>query len=176
MSIVSLRVPVAKEKSMSLRANALADRLQEGALELAKLTAALTVAEWTTTMSPTDPRRVGVVVHHVASQYPIEIKFALMVAEGTAIEGVSWTDVAAINAEHAKNFPAPTREAALELLRVNSSSAAAAIRLLSDEELDRATANSLYGGAVLTCQFMLEDHAVRHAWHHLAKIRSALNR
>jgi cupin len=25
-----------------------------------------------------------------------------------------------------------------------------------------------------TCQFMLEDHAVRHSYHHLAKIRVAL--
>jgi hypothetical protein len=28
----------------------------------------------------------------------------------------------------------------------------------------------------LTCQFMLEDHAVRHSYHHLARIRLALER
>jgi len=33
---------------------------------------------------------------------------------------------------------------------------------------------SLYGDAPLTCQFMLEDHAVRHSFHHLAKLRAAV--
>jgi hypothetical protein len=41
--------------------------------------------------------------------------------------------------------------------------------------LDRVAPNSLYGGAPLTCQFMLEDHAVRHSFHHLARIRAALS-
>ena len=44
----------------------------------------------------------------------------------------------------------------------------------SDEELDRAAAVSLNAGAPLTCQFFLEDHAVRHSYHHLARIRAAL--
>ena len=49
-----------------------------------------------------------------------------------------------------------------------------AIRALSDEQLDRATTVSLYSGAPLTCQFVLEDHAVRHSYHHLARMRRAL--
>ena len=51
---------------------------------------------------------------------------------------------------------------------------AAAIRALSDQELDRAAPASLYADAPVTCQFMLEDHAVRHTYHHLAKLREAL--
>ena len=54
---------------------------------------------------------------------------------------------------------AVTKEAALDLLRSNSAAAAAAIRALSDEELDRAAPASLYADAPVTCQFMLEDHA-----------------
>ena len=56
----------------------------------------------------------------------------------------------------------------------NSAAAAAAIRSLSDEELDRSETVSLYSDARLTCQFVLEDHAVRHSYHHLARIRKAL--
>jgi hypothetical protein len=33
---------------------------------------------------------------------------------------------------------------------------------------------SLYSDAPLTCQFVLEDHAVRHSYHHLARLRAAL--
>jgi len=28
----------------------------------------------------------------------------------------------------------------------------------------------------VTAQFVIEDHAVRHSWHHLAKIKRALGR
>ena len=45
---------------------------------------------------------------------------------------------------------------------------------MSDEELDRASTISLNDDAPLTCQFFLEDHAVRHSYHHLARIRAAL--
>jgi hypothetical protein len=79
-----------------------------------------------------------------------------------------------MNAAHAKEFDGVTKEEALELLRRNSAAAAAAIRTLSDEELDRAAAVSLNANAPLTCQFLLEDHAVRHSYHHLARIRAAL--
>jgi hypothetical protein len=42
------------------------------------------------------------------------------------------------------------------------------------EVLDRAAPVSLYADAPLTCQFVLEDHAVRHSYHHLARIRAAV--
>jgi hypothetical protein len=45
---------------------------------------------------------------------------------------------------------------------------------LSDEELDRAVTQSLYSDAPLTAGFWLEDHPVRHSYHHLAKLRAAL--
>jgi hypothetical protein len=67
-----------------------------------------------------------------------------------------------------------TKGTALDLLRRNSAAAAAAIRALSDEELDQFAPVSLYSDAPLTCQFVLEDHAVRHSYHHLARIREAL--
>ena len=81
-----------------------------------------------------------------------------------------------MNAAHAAEHDAVTKEAALDLLRRNSAAAAAAIRALSDEELDQAAPVSLYADAPLTCQFMLEDHAVRHSYHHLARIRAALKK
>jgi hypothetical protein len=81
-----------------------------------------------------------------------------------------------MNAGHAKENDAVTKEEALDLLRRNSAAAAAAIRALSDEQLDRAAPLSLNSDAPLTCQFMLEDHAVRHSYHHLARLRETLKR
>ncbi len=95
---------------------------------------------------------------------------------GEPVTGVTGSVVDEMNAKHAKEYDAATKEAALDLLRRNSSAAAAAIRALSDEELDQAAPVSLYFDVPLTCQFMLEDHAVRHSYHHLGVLRRALKR
>jgi hypothetical protein len=68
-----------------------------------------------------------------------------------------------------------TKAAALKLLHKNSAEAAAAVRAFTDEELDTAARFSLTYGAPVTAQFVIEDHALRHSWHHLARIRKALN-
>ena len=156
-------------------ANALADRLEQGANALAAFAGGLTDQEWQTRV-PKDGRKVGVVVHHVASVYPIEIQLAQVLAGGQPVTGVTWDNVHEMNAGHAKENDAVTKEAALDLLQRNSSVAAAAIRALSDEQLAQAAPASLYSDAPITCQFMLEDHAVRHSYHHLARLRAALKR
>ena len=175
MSVASQKSETSTGRSTSQRANALADRLEQGAQMLADVARALTEAEWQARI-PKDGRKVGVVVHHVASVYPIEIHLAQTLAEGKPVTGVTWDVVHNMNAGHATENDAVTKEAALDLLRRNSAEAAAAIRALSDEALDRAATASLYASAPVTCQFMLEDHAVRHSYHHLARIRAALKR
>jgi hypothetical protein len=108
--------------------------------------------------------------------YPVEIQLAKLLASGQSVTGVTWDVVATINRDHAKENDNVTKEAALALLESNSAAAAAAIRDLTDEELDRAAPVSLNSDAPLTCQFFLEDHAVRHSYHHLARIKAALAR
>jgi hypothetical protein len=158
---------------MSQRSNALADRLEQGARALAELAAGLSDVEWHTRI-PHDGRKIGVVVHHVGSMYPLEIQMAQALAAGHAIENVTWDNIHEVNAKHAKEFEAVTKAAALEHLERNSTAASAAVRALSDEQLDRAAPVSLNDDAPLTCQFFVEDHALRHSYHHLAVIRKAL--
>ena len=155
------------------RAQELADRLEQGAHALAQLVTALTDAQWQIRI-PRDGRTIGVLVHHVASVYPLEIQLAQAVAAGQPVTCVTLDDINEMNATHARMYDGVTKEAALDLLRRNSAAAATAIRVMSDEQLDRAAPVSLYGNALLTCQFVLEDHAVRHAYHHLASIQKAL--
>lgn len=166
--------PSTRNERTNQRAHALADRLEQGARALVAFASGLTDAEWQTHI-PRDGRKVGVVLHHVASVYPLEIHLAQTLAAGQPVVGVTMDDVHAMNAAHARDNDAVTKEAAVDLLRTNSAAAAAAIRALSDEELDRAAAASLYADAPMTCQFMLEDHAVRHSYHHLARVRAALH-
>ena len=175
MTTAIAAAPLSGASSVSTRANALAERLEQGARALADFAATVSETDWQT-RTPKDGRTIGVIVHHVASMYPIEIQLAQMLAGGQAVAGVSWDDVAGINAKHAQEFAAVTPAAAIELLQRNSAAAAAAIRALSDADLDRAAPVSLNSDAPLTCQFFLEDHAVRHSYHHLARVRAALNR
>lgn len=172
-SVVSQDAAVKPARSASRRAKALADRLEEGARLLADFAGGLTEAQWQTRI-PKDGRKIGVVVHHVASVYPLEIQLAQTLAGGQPVTGVTMDDVHAMNAAHAQEHGTITRAAALELLQRNSEAAAAAIRALGDDELDQAAPASLYADAPITCQFMLEDHAVRHSYHHLARLRQAL--
>jgi len=165
-----------KENAVSLRAGLLAKRIEEGAAGLAAFCEGLTDAEWQTPVSGSDSRTVGVIVHHVGNMYPIEIDVARAIAGGNAISDVTWDVVAQINAKHAQDNAGVTKAAALELLRRNSQAAAEAVRAFTDEELDRAAGFSLSYGAPMTAQFVIEDHAMRHSWHHLAGIRKALGR
>jgi hypothetical protein len=158
---------------ISARANALADRLEQGARSLIAFATGLTDAEWRT-RAPKDGRTIGVIVHHVASVYPLEIQLAQTVAQGTPVTGVTMEAIDQMNARHATENSRVTREETLDLLRHNSAAAAAAIRALSDHQLGEAAPVSLYSDAPLTCQFVLEDHAVRHSYHHLARLRRAL--
>jgi hypothetical protein len=160
---------------MNSRSDLFANHLVAGASALAEFASSLTDAEWHTQL-PGDGRKIGVVVHHVASVYPIEIQLAQTLASGMPVTGVTMNDVHAMNAEHAKENEGVTKEATLELLKQNSAVAAAAIRALSNAELDQIHNASLYSGAPISCQFMLEDHAVRHSYHHLSRIRAALKR
>ena len=155
------------------RADALADRVEEGARTLAAFAGELTEAQWKMRV-PKDGRTVGVLVHHIASAYPLELQLAQRVATGQPIVGITRHDINERNATHAWLYVAVTKEAALDLLRRNSAVTAIAIRAMCDDHLDRAAPVSLYADAPLTGQFLVEDRIVRHSYQHLATIQSAL--
>jgi len=161
---------------MSRRAELLAARIKEGAAGLAAFAEGLSDAEWNTPTSATDRRTVGQIVNHVALVYPVEIDLARAIASGKAVTDVTWQAVAELNAGHAREHAKVTKSEALDLLRRNSRQAAEAVHAFSDDELDRAAPFSLSFGAPVTAQFVVEDHALRHSWHHLARIRAALGR
>jgi hypothetical protein len=163
---------------MGHRAEQLAARIEQGAAALASFVENLSEAEWKTPVADGrgDRRPVGVVVHHVASVYPIEMELVQAIAGGHAVTEVTWDVVAQLNAKHAEEHAQVSKSAALELLRRNSREAARGARALTDAQLDSAAPFSLSHGAPMTAQFVLEDHPVRHSWHHLAGIRTALRR
>jgi hypothetical protein len=160
---------------MSQRANALAERIQQGAQAMANFGETLTDAEWQTVV-PNEGRTVGILFHHVANVYPMQVDTAEAVAAGHALTGVGWDLVAHLNAQHAQEHVAVGKAETLSLLRQNSQRAAERVRGMTDEQLDHAATYSLHADAPLTAQFVIEDNALRHSFHHLANIRAALER
>ena len=159
---------------MGRRAEDLANRIEQGANALASFAESLTDEDWGKPVLP-DGRTVGVIVHHVGFVYPIEVDLAKTIASGKPV-AVTWADVAELNAKHAKDHARVGRKEAADYVRKNGKAAAEAVRALSDEELDRANSVAMNSNAPLTTQFVIEDHALRHSWHHLAKLRATLGR
>jgi hypothetical protein len=161
---------------MSRRSEQLAKRIEEGAAALAALAEALSEAEWAKPVSSTDRRTVGQIVNHVALVYPIEVDLARAIAGGNAVTDVTWEVVAGVNAGHAKEHAKVTKAEAVALLRKNARAAAEAVLAFTDAQLDQAAPFSLSYGAPVTAQFVIEDHPVRHSWHHAHRIRKAVGR
>ena len=155
------------------RSNALADRLLEGANKLANYTKGLSETDWKTPVAG-DGRTVGVVVHHVASVYPLEVELAEVLALGNPITEATKDGIDQMNAEHAKKYADVDKAGTLELLINNSEKAAEKVRSITDEELENSATVSLNANAPLTAQFFIEDHALRHSFHHLARIQATL--
>jgi hypothetical protein len=162
---------------MGARAEALAARIEQGAAQLAAYAEKLSDDDWKRPVAQErDGRPVNVIVHHVASVYPIEVQLAQAVGSGKNMSEVTWDVVRNMNAGHAKDNANASKQEALDLLRKNSSEAAAAIRQMTDQQLDTAAPFGLSFDAPVTAQFVIEDHAVRHSWHHLARIKETLGR
>ena len=162
---------------MGARAEALAKRIEQGAAQLAAYVEGLPDSDWTKSIAAErDGRPLGVIVHHVASVYPVEVQLAQAIGSGKAMSDVTWDVVANMNAGHASDNANVTKAETLALLRKNSSDAANAIRGFTDEQLDTAAPFGLSFDAPVTAQFVIEDHALRHSWHHLARIKQTLGK
>jgi 2-polyprenyl-3-methyl-5-hydroxy-6-metoxy-1,4-benzoquinol methylase len=162
----------------SHRAKSLADRIEEGAARLEEYVRHLTEAQWNTPVieGGKPGRTVGVVVNHVASMYQIEIQAAQQVAVGQPVTHITGEMVDIMNGKHAIEQASTPKSDTILLLRENSRKAAEAVRNMTDADLDRAAPFSLSFGAPVTAQFVIEDHALRHSWHHLARIRKAIGK
>ena len=174
MSAITKDNTVTRESATSHRAESLARRIEEGAAGLAAYVEGLSEAEWNLPVTATDKRSIGIIVHHVASIYPVEIDAARAIASGQALMDITWAAVAELNGKHAQAQTGVTKAQALELLRRNSKAVADAVRGFTNEQLDTAAPFGLSFGAPVTAQFVIEDHALRHSWHHLARIRKAV--
>ena len=160
---------------MNNRVNALANRVIQGGEALATFLETISDDEFVTII-PNEKRALGILAHHVAVSYPVEVDLASQLASGKPITGVTWDVIDGINADHARDTNQVNRQEVIELIRANAREAAERIRKFTDNELDQSASVSLYANAPLTAQFFIEDHALRHSYQHLESMRAALGR
>jgi len=159
---------------VSKRANALAERIEQGAEALAGLAEGLSEAEWQRVV-PNEERTVAALVHHVAGACPILVDWARGLADGKPLTGVTWEAIAQMNAQHAQEYAAAGKQETLELLRANGTVAADRVREFTDEDLDNVATVCLNWDAPQSAQTFIELYCVGHSYNHLASIRAFLN-
>ena len=158
---------------MGTRAEELARRVEQGATELIAAVEGLSHAEWTT-ICPDEERSVGVLVHHVGAAYPDEADIITALASEGGMPGLTWEAVDQGNREETSRHTEVDKATVIALVRENVATAAAVVRGLSDEQLDRVAPTDLHWGAPLTVQFFVEHHPIAHPYMHLESIRAAL--
>src|SRR5262249_40212036 len=117
---------------------------------------------------------VGVTAHHVAASYGPITGFVQALANGQAMPPLTAEMLDAGNAEHARQFAHCTKEETVGLLQSGAKAAAAAVRGLSDEQLDRGAELTLMGGKRVSTAQLVELALIGHPTSHLASIRAAL--
>jgi uncharacterized damage-inducible protein DinB len=157
---------------MSERARSYAERLEQVNRDLIATVERLSDSEWRTPTSG-EGWSAGVVAHHVAENHHALSGLVQLVANGQPLPNFTWDAIHQGNAEHARKHARTTKAETLELLRTNGAAAAAAVRGLTDAQLDRGA--SLMGGT-MTAAELIERILIGHVVQHHDSIRGVVGR
>ena len=117
---------------------------------------------------------VAVAAHHLATGHEALASFAQLVADGKELPPITMEMIHAGNAKHAEDFASIGRDECLAALRTHGAAAAAMVRGLSDEQLDRSAPLALVGGATWSAADVIERILIGHPLDHGASIKAAL--
>jgi hypothetical protein len=158
---------------MSERAEALASQFEAAYNELIAAIEACTDSQWHT-RCPDEERSVGVVAHHVAGALRAAAGWVRTVVAGQPLPPLTAEYIDQLNAQHAERHSGHSRDETVALLRQNGQEAAALVRGLSDDELDRTGSAPLFGPTPVTAANIVKGTLIAHTKQHLRSIRAAL--
>jgi hypothetical protein len=159
---------------MGERSEALAQQFEQAVKELAETIEQVPEDRWRGKGGPEGWTIAGL-AQHVSGQFPLEMEYITASAEGRPLPGYSWDDINNKNDGRAEKNSAASREQVLNELREGAASAAAYVRALSNEQLDRKGALALAGGAEVSTQQLIEGGVlIDHVRAHTQSIREAL--
>jgi hypothetical protein len=158
---------------VSERAAALADDFVAANADALAFARTCTDREWVLSV-PNEGWTVGVVLHHIGEGHLHGARWLEGMARGQGVTE-SADDIDRDNAAHAVRVEAVGPAETVALLEVNGELMAAALRGLSDEELDRTAPFGPAGGRRLPT-VDLAAVAARHTREHLTHARDAVGR
>jgi uncharacterized damage-inducible protein DinB len=157
---------------MSARAESLARQFEAKAAEMTGTITKLSDADWKKVTSA-EKWSVGVTAHHVAGGHEGILRIVKTIAAGQSIPNFTMAMLDEMNAKHAREQAGCTRAETLALHEKGSAAAAAALRALSDAELDRS-GTVLTAMPPLTTQQVIEGILIKHVTDHLGSIRQTV--
>jgi len=156
---------------MGARANALADTAQKAYDDFASGIQGLSDAQWRGTTAA-EGWAVAATARHAVAGLPFTLGLAQAIANGQPLPPITLEARDENNAEHAKEHANCSKEEVLGLARQHAPVVVAAIRGMSDEQLDRSAYFAAMG-ADLTTQQALERIVIGHAGSHLESIKAS---
>jgi hypothetical protein len=159
---------------MSARAETLAQQFEDANNALIELAQSCTPEQWSAHVRP-ENCSVAALTYHVALAHPHLLTMAQAMANDQPARLPDRETLDKHNAENARVNAHGERQAAIDLLRRNGAEAGAAVRALSDEQLDFGQAFASLGGAELTTEAFIQNVLIGHPQQHGQSIREALN-
>ena len=157
---------------MGARADMLAKQFETKAEEMTKTLGQLNDADWKK-VTASEKWSVGVTAHHVASSHEGIAGLMKTVAAGQSVPGFTMEMLHAGNAKHAQESAGCTKAETLALHQKGAAAAAAAVRALSDAELERS-GTVITGAPAMTTQQVVEGILINHIDDHLGSIRKTV--
>lgn len=157
---------------MSARAESLAKQFEGKAAEVTATLGKLSDADWKK-VTAAEKWSVGVTAHHLAGAHEPITGIVKTVAAGQSIPNFTMDMLHEANAKHAREYAGCTKAETLALHQKGVATAAAAVRALSDAELDRS-GTVLTGAPAMTAQQVVEGILINHITEHLGSIRKTV--
>jgi hypothetical protein len=157
---------------MGARAEQLASKFEQSCREINLLVERMSDADWRK-VTTGEKWSVGVAAHHVAEGHAGITGIIQALAKGQSMPTFTMDMLHEMNAKHAKEHAHTTKVATLELLQTNGAKAAAAVRGLSDADLDRS-GTVLAGMPAMSVAQVIEGILINHVNEHMGSIRATI--
>lgn len=155
---------------MSERARQLADRFEQANAEAIATIEQLSEADWQKITG--EGWTVAATAHHAAIVHDGIAGFVRAVAAGSAQPRSNMDAIHESNAKHAREYANCSKAEVLAELRSRGAAAAAIVRGLSDEQLDRTT-DAIPGQPGVTAGWLVEMALIGHLNEHVGSIKQA---
>lgn len=157
---------------MGARAESLAKQFEAKAAEMTGVISKLSEADWKKTTAA-EKWSVGVTAHHVAGGHEGILGLVKTIASGQSIPNFTMAMLDEMNAKHAREHAGCTKAETLVLHEKGAAVAAAAVRALSDAQLDQS-GTVITGVPPMTTQQVIEGILINHITDHLGSIRKTV--